>query len=45
MEADPVAQKWWKETDPCQIPLEDRAPNERKLGVDERSLSLRLIAF
>ena len=25
MAADPVTQRWWKETDPCQIPLPDAA--------------------
>ena len=24
MAADPATKKWWKETDPCQIPLENR---------------------
>jgi len=24
MAADPATQKWWKETDPCQLPLENR---------------------
>jgi L-rhamnose mutarotase len=27
MAADPEAQRWWKETDPCQIPLPDAAAN------------------
>ncbi|MCH5598059.1 L-rhamnose mutarotase [Niabella ginsengisoli] len=25
MAADPNTQKWWKETDPCQLPLPDAA--------------------
>ena len=25
MAEDPATQRWWKETDPCQIPLEDAA--------------------
>ena len=24
--ADPATQRWWQETDPCQIPLPDRKP-------------------
>ncbi|MEI6491121.1 MAG: L-rhamnose mutarotase [Verrucomicrobiota bacterium] len=27
MAADPETQRWWKETDPCQIPLPDAAAN------------------
>lgn len=26
--ADPVTQKWWALTDPCQVPLESRAPGD-----------------
>lgn len=26
--ADPVTQKWWTFTDPCQAPLESRAPGD-----------------
>jgi len=26
---DPETQRWWRETDPCQIPLDDRAPGSR----------------
>jgi L-rhamnose mutarotase len=26
--ADPVTQKWWALTDPCQIPLESRKPGD-----------------
>lgn len=25
---DPETQRWWRETDPCQIPLPDRSPGE-----------------
>ena len=28
MAADPTTQKWWKETDPCQIPIPTRGPRE-----------------
>lgn len=28
MAADPMTQKWWKETDPCQIPLSNRKEGE-----------------
>ncbi|MCX6576487.1 MAG: L-rhamnose mutarotase [Candidatus Aminicenantes bacterium] len=28
MAADPTTQKWWKETDPCQIPIPRRGPKE-----------------
>lgn len=28
MKADPETQRWWKETDPCQEPLDTRAPGE-----------------
>ena len=28
MAADPTTRKWWKETDPCQIPLATRAEKE-----------------
>jgi L-rhamnose mutarotase len=28
MAADPMTQKWWKETDPCQTPLSDRKEGE-----------------
>jgi L-rhamnose mutarotase len=27
MAADPETQRWWKETDPCQLPLPDAAAN------------------
>ncbi len=28
MAADPVTQKWWKETDPCQVPIPKREGKE-----------------
>jgi len=28
MSEDPITQEWWKLTDPCQIPLDDRMPGE-----------------
>jgi L-rhamnose mutarotase len=28
MAADPTTQKWWKETDPCQIPIPTRGEKE-----------------
>jgi L-rhamnose mutarotase len=28
MAKDPMTQKWWKETDPCQIPLKNRPEGE-----------------
>lgn len=28
MAADPLTQKWWKETDPCQIPISMHGPKE-----------------
>lgn len=28
MAADPLTQKWWKETDPCQIPVSSRGSKE-----------------
>lgn len=28
MAADPMTQKWWKETDPCQVPLDNRKEGE-----------------
>jgi len=33
--ADPTVQKWWKVTDPCQKPLEDRRPGEWWASMDE----------
>jgi L-rhamnose mutarotase len=28
MAADPTTQKWWKETDPCQLPIPTHGPKE-----------------
>ena len=28
MAADPMTRKWWKETDPCQLPLDNRKEGE-----------------
>lgn len=28
MAADPITQKWWKETEPCQVPVKNRAEGE-----------------
>ena len=33
--ADPVTQKWWRLTDPCQVPLESRAPGEHWASMRE----------
>lgn len=36
MAADPETQKWWKETDPCQIPLDDaKSKGEVWSGMEE----------
>lgn len=35
MAADPTTQKWWKETDPCQVPLENRAEGEWWKSMEE----------
>jgi len=35
MAADPVTQKWWKLTDPCQIPLPTRAEGEWWTNMEE----------
>lgn len=35
MAADPITKKWWKETDPCQKPLDDRKPGEWWAGMEE----------
>ncbi len=35
MAADPVTQEWWKLTDPCQQPLETRAPGEWWANMEE----------
>ncbi len=35
MAADPMTQKWWKETDPCQMPLPDRDEGEWWASMEE----------
>jgi L-rhamnose mutarotase len=35
MAADPVTQRWWKLTDPCQIPQKDRKPGEHWMTMRE----------
>ena len=35
MAADSTTKKWWKETDPCQIPLEIRGENEFWANMEE----------
>jgi L-rhamnose mutarotase len=35
MAADSTTRAWWKETDPCQIPLESRKPGEWWAAMDE----------
>jgi L-rhamnose mutarotase len=35
MTADPTTQAWWKLTDPCQEPLETRAPDEWWASMEE----------
>jgi L-rhamnose mutarotase len=35
MAADPTTQLWWRETDPCQIPLENRAEGEWWKSMEE----------
>jgi len=35
MAADPMTQKWWKETDPCQTPLPDREEGEWWASMEE----------
>jgi L-rhamnose mutarotase len=35
MAADPATQRWWKETDPCQTPLPDRAEGEWWAAMEE----------
>lgn len=35
MAADPMTQKWWKETDPCQVPLKHRAAGEHWATMEE----------
>jgi L-rhamnose mutarotase len=35
MAADPATQRWWKLTEPCQLPLDDRAPLEWWSALEE----------
>ena len=35
MAADPVTQRWWKETDPCQIPIPGCSPKEFWSAMEE----------
>lgn len=35
MAADPMTQKWWKETDPCQEPVESAEEGEWWAGLEE----------
>lgn len=35
MASDPTTQKWWRETEPCQIPLPARAEGEWWSGMEE----------
>ena len=35
MAKDPTTQKWWKETDPCQIPLDSRKEGEFWASMEE----------
>ncbi|MBX7257305.1 MAG: L-rhamnose mutarotase [Candidatus Hydrogenedentes bacterium] len=35
MAADPMTQKWWKETDPCQFPIKHRKESERWAAMEE----------
>jgi L-rhamnose mutarotase len=35
MAADPTTQQWWKECEPCQGPLADRAPGEWWASMEE----------
>jgi L-rhamnose mutarotase len=35
MAADPTTQKWWKETDPCQIPIPTCGPREFWSSMEE----------
>ncbi|MCC6490392.1 MAG: L-rhamnose mutarotase [Candidatus Hydrogenedentes bacterium] len=35
MAADPMTQKWWKETDPCQFPVKNRADGEKWAAMAE----------
>lgn len=33
--ADPATQRWWRLTEPCQLPLDDRAPGEWWAAMEE----------
>jgi L-rhamnose mutarotase len=33
--SDPATQRWWRLTDPCQIPLDSRAPGEHWAAMRE----------
>ena len=35
MAADPATQRWWKLTDPCQVPQKDRKPGEHWMTMRE----------
>jgi L-rhamnose mutarotase len=35
MAADPMTQKWWRETDPCQTPIPVRGPGEKWAAMEE----------
>ena len=35
MAADPTTQKWWKETNPCQLPIPTRGPKEFWSAMEE----------
>ena len=35
MAADPTTQQWWAVCKPCQMPLDDRAPDEWWAGMEE----------
>jgi L-rhamnose mutarotase len=35
MAADPTTQAWWRQCEPCQLPLADRAPGEWWAGMEE----------
>lgn len=35
MAADPMTQKWWKETDPCQFPIKHRKTGEKWSHMEE----------
>ena len=35
MAADPITQKWWEQTDPCQIPIPERGEKEFWASMEE----------